>query len=106
MKISPPQVGRYYYVGNEPTLFTEKLLQEILPHHRPQPIRLTKQWLIEFGFRPDSARHFWFFQDLKLVPGLNCWLCVSSRRYLHYVHELQECFADIYQMELPLKIQS
>ncbi|MGA0558538.1 hypothetical protein ACO2Q8_17885 [Larkinella sp. VNQ87] len=102
MKVSSPQVGRYYYVGNEPTLFTESLLREILPHHKPQPIRLTKQWLANFGFQPDAFRHFWYYQDLKLVPGLNCWLCVSTRRYLYYVHELQEYLADMNQAESPL----
>ena len=92
-----PKSNRYYLIHNGPVLSTESILKELQPVNRPLPIKLTKQWLTAFGFRPDPFAHSWTFEDCRLIPGVNCWLCVQTRRYLQYVHELQDLFEDHYE---------
>ncbi|WP_128544576.1 hypothetical protein [Larkinella soli] len=97
-----PKADRFYYIHNEPTLLTEEVLKSLQPPNRPQPIRLSKAWLAAFGFRPDPSAHSWTFEDARLIPGMNCWVCVATRRYLQYVHELQDLFEDYFNTELLL----
>ncbi|MGM9506566.1 MULTISPECIES: hypothetical protein [Larkinella] len=92
-----PKPNRYYLIHNEPVLLTETLLKELQPPNRPQPIKLTKPWLIAFGYWPDPSANSWIFEDSRLIPGMNCWLCVQTRRYLQYVHELQDLFEEEYE---------
>lgn len=89
--------NRYYLIHNEPVLLTEKLLKELQKPNLPQPIKLTKPWLTAFGYWPDQSANSWIFEDSRLIPGMNCWLCVQSRRYLQYVHELQDLFEEEYE---------
>ncbi|RRA99876.1 hypothetical protein [Larkinella rosea] len=99
-----PKSNRYYLIHTEPVLSTELMLRDLQTTHRPLPIKLTKQWLTAFGFRPDASAHGWVFEDCRLIPGVNCWLSVHPRRYLQYVHELQDLFEDHYEYsELRLK---
>lgn len=91
-----PKSNRYYLTHNGPVLSTDLMLRDLQTTNRPRPIKLTKEWLAAFGFRPDPSAHFWIFEDCRLIPGVNCWLCVHSRRYLQYVHELQDLFEDHY----------
>jgi hypothetical protein len=95
--ITRPKFNRYYLIHNGPVLITELILKELQPANRPAPIKLTKQWLTAFGFRPDPSAHSWILEDCRLIPGVNCWLCVHSRRYLQHVHELQDLFEDHYE---------
>ncbi|MGA0555291.1 hypothetical protein ACO2Q8_01470 [Larkinella sp. VNQ87] len=97
-----PQPNRYYYVQTEPVLLTDSHLD--MASVRPAPIRLSKTWLSAFGFRPDSLGHSWVLNDVRLIPGTNCWLCVETRRYLRYVHELQDLFEEHFDLNLSLKI--
>ncbi|WP_128544230.1 hypothetical protein [Larkinella soli] len=97
-----PEPGRYYYIHSQPSLLTESLLKTLQPPNRPQPIRLTKPWLTSFGFRPDASAHSWIRDDSRLVPGLNCWVCVATRRYIKFVHELQDWYLEVYGEELSL----
>ncbi|MGA0557705.1 hypothetical protein ACO2Q8_13705 [Larkinella sp. VNQ87] len=92
-----PKPNRYYLIHNEPVLLTERLLKELQPPNRPQPIKLTKSWLQAFGFSPDPMANSWLYEDSRLVPGMNCWLCVQTRRYLYYVHDLQDLFEEEYE---------
>ncbi|GAB3904479.1 hypothetical protein GCM10028803_33970 [Larkinella knui] len=94
--VLPPQPNRYYLVHNEPVLLTETLLKALQPPNRPQPIKLTKPWLTAFGYWPDPSANSWTYEDSRLIPGMNCWLCVQTRRYLQYVHELQDLFEQEY----------
>ncbi|MFD1140537.1 hypothetical protein ACFQ4C_05440 [Larkinella insperata] len=99
-----PKPNRYYMMSNGPALMTEWSLKELKPTDSPLPIKLTKQWLLAFGFRPDARGQYWTLEDCRLIPGVNCWLCVHSRRYLRFVHELQDLFDDLYKYtELRLK---
>ncbi|GAB3317196.1 hypothetical protein GCM10027299_08320 [Larkinella ripae] len=98
-----PKLNRYYYVQTEPVLLTDSHLHPV--YGRPTPIRLSKTWLTAFGFRPDSRAHSWLFGDARLIPGTNCWLCVETRRYIHYVHELQDLFEEHYNACLDLRTQ-
>ncbi|GAB3915557.1 hypothetical protein [Larkinella terrae] len=88
-----PKPNRYYVVQKEPVLLTAVLLKE-LPPDIPQPIKLTKPWLLAFGFQPDRSTNFWSLENARLVAGMNCWLCTKSRRYIQYVHELQDLFEE------------
>ncbi|GAB3317240.1 hypothetical protein GCM10027299_08400 [Larkinella ripae] len=104
--VQRPKAHRYYLLHNEPVLLTEKLLKELQPPNRPQPIKLTKPWLLAFGFWPDPSANSWMFEDARLVPGMNCWLCVQTRRYLQYVHELQDLFEEAFaDLELQLRTE-
>ncbi|GAB3251798.1 hypothetical protein GCM10027347_10450 [Larkinella harenae] len=89
-----PKTNRYYVVQKEPVLLTEKHLRELEPSQTPQPIKLTKPWLIAFGFQPDRMANSWSFGNARLVAGMNCWLCINFRRYIQYVHELQDLFEE------------
>ncbi|WP_128548305.1 hypothetical protein [Larkinella soli] len=103
MTLNHPTTGHYYYTNGVPTLLTPSAIEELTrqgPASRPQPIRLTRQWLTSFGFEPDASGHTWSFEDIRLVPGLNCWLCARTRRYLRFVHELQVLFEETYETEL------
>lgn len=96
--------NRYYLMPNGPALVTELSLKELKATESPVPIKLTKQWLTAFGFRPDARGHYWVLEDCRLIQGVNCWLCVHTRRYVHSVHELQDLFEECYKYtELRLK---
>lgn len=86
--------NRYYVVQKEPVLLTEKHIKELQPPQEPQPIKLTKPWLTAFGFQPDKSANTWSFENARLVAGMNCWLCVKTRRYIQFVHELQDLFEE------------
>ncbi|MGA0557664.1 hypothetical protein ACO2Q8_13490 [Larkinella sp. VNQ87] len=99
--------NRYYIVQKEPVLVTEKDLLELPAEEPPRPIKLTKPWLLAFGFQPDRPAHSWIFGNVRLVAGMNCWLCTTTRRYIQYVHELQDLFEDHYRdITLVLKSNS
>ncbi|RAK02588.1 hypothetical protein LX87_00708 [Larkinella arboricola] len=103
MMANSAKPNRYYLIHNEPVLLTEKLLRDLQPPNRPRPIKLTKPWLSAFGFWPDPSANSWLLEDVRLVPGMNCWLCVYTRRYLQYVHELQDLFEEVHgHIELQL----
>lgn len=89
-----PKLNRYYVVQKEPVLLTEEHLKTPPSQMTPQPIKLTKPWLIAFGFQPDRSANSWSFENARLVAGMNCWLCITTRRYIQYVHELQDLFED------------
>ncbi|WP_128543390.1 hypothetical protein [Larkinella soli] len=102
-----PRPNRYYYIRHQPTLLTEELLKTV--QHAPdpaaalpQPIRLTKHWLAAFGFLPDATATSWSLEDARLVNGMNCWLCVTTRKYLQFVHELQDHFEEYFHLHLQL----
>lgn len=101
-----PKLNRYYIVHKEPVLLTEQHLKNSsidVPH----PIKLTKPWLLAFGFQSDPVDYSWRFEDARLVAGMNCWLCVKSRRYIQYVHELQDLFEEhFHETELVLTSRS
>ncbi|MFD1144974.1 hypothetical protein ACFQ4C_27850 [Larkinella insperata] len=106
MMANSAKPNRYYLIHNEPVLLTEKLLRDLQPPNRPRPIKLTKPWLTAFGFWPDPSANSWMLEEVRLVPGMNCWLCVQTRRYLQYVHELQDLFEDVYDhIDLELRTE-
>ncbi len=88
-----PKIDRYYVVHKEPVLLTEQHVKS-LSSDELQPIKLTRPWLQAFGFQPDPSAYSWRFGNARLVAGMNCWLCIKSRRYIQYVHELQDLFEE------------
>ena len=101
------KINRYYVIQKEPVLLTDKHLKDLQPPNAPQPIKLTKPWLLAFGFQPDKSANAWSFGGARLVAGMNCWLCTNSRRYIQYVHELQDLFEEYYhETSLVLKSHS
>ncbi|MFC5409309.1 hypothetical protein ACFPMF_08335 [Larkinella bovis] len=101
-----PKPNRYYIVQKEPVLLTEKHLRELSPEGL-QPIKLTKPWLTAFGFEPDRSAYSWGLGNVRFVAGMNCWLCINTRRYVQYVHELQDLFEEQFQdTKLELKSHS
>ncbi|GAB3318412.1 hypothetical protein GCM10027299_09880 [Larkinella ripae] len=100
-----PKTNRYYVVHNEPVLLTEAHLNDL--QTPPQPIKLTKPWMLAFGFQPDRSANAWSFENARLVAGMDRWLCVNTRRYIQYVHELQDLFEEHYhETKLVLKSHS
>ncbi|GAB3928084.1 hypothetical protein [Larkinella terrae] len=98
-----PKANRYYYVQTEVVLLTDSHLRTGAV--RPAPIRLTKQWLTSLGFHPDTSGHAWHYNDVKLVQGTNFWLCVETRKYMQFIHELQDLLEDHYNLTLLQKSQ-
>ena len=79
-----------------------------IPVHAVQPIPLTEQWLLDFGFVNDSNLHYrWTMGDILIYDIDDNCICISDtwefgRR--KYVHQLQNLYFALTQEELEVKL--
>jgi len=104
--------GRDYYTIKELTeniiFFEESIVGEY--YKDVQPILLTKEWLIKFGFKYDTINYFYSNSELMLAPnkdgGFDVWYHTLSYGKLYlklmYVHKLQNLYFELEEKELTL----
>jgi hypothetical protein len=77
-----------------------------------QPIQLTKEWLLKFGFEQIKPNHYWFYSDNKLRFALidntlHCSIgddeCGFLYKMIKYVHQLQNLYWALTNQELTIQ---
>jgi hypothetical protein len=84
-----------------------------------EPIPLTEEWLVKFGFKKDDEDDYCFkgfhVEDrnlnlslpidkmLRLKDGFGCWSVGGYLRDVKYVHQLQNLYFTLINEELKLK---
>jgi hypothetical protein len=77
-----------------------------------QPIQLTEEWLLKFGFKQIKPNHYWFrdWNSLRfslIDNNLHCSIgddeCGFLYKMIKYVHELQNLYFALTNEELTIK---
>jgi hypothetical protein len=116
MKATELRLGNYYQCINDNGLYYDKV-QEIkcnqfgllsnydgTNYEICEPIILTKEWLLFFGFRFTILSDF-TFNDFRIIDGGNCFQLLKGDDLINiqYVHQLQNLYFALTNEELIFK---
>ena len=80
-----------------------KTSYEVYSNEDIEPIQLTDEWLVKFGFEESE---FVFSKNMYFIKGLQIWkcndmfLCDKNGIYIKYVHQLQNLYFALREKEL------
>ena len=116
MKASDLRLGNLYMRGNKVEEFTDQVMHEVIygALQHCEPIPLTEDWLVKFGFEQGLSNHFRIDLGdsdkyyLLCNPVRNDWseVCVgiysAGQAPTKYVHQLQNLYFALTGEELSL----
>jgi len=106
LKQSDLRVGNYILRDGKQIQVTAMTIFCLGKHH--QPITLTEEWLLKFGFKKDgflnSANRWMSIFNQPLIQG-NGYFTIPNYPLteIHYVHQLQNLYYDLTREELTIK---
>lgn len=81
------------------------------PYAQLEPIPLTKEWFLKFGFEKKGRNNFWMFGFLsRMEPyfefndnkGYDLFICSEVLVTINYVHQLQNLYFSLEGLELEI----
>ena len=104
MKENELRIGIYVYLfGDVVTLTKDHLVYLFARNSVPEPITLTEEWLLKFGFE-NQSKYFYFNDPYRIEQMLNGEMCFRIRvngseshpiAIISKVHQLQNLYFEI-----------
>ena len=102
MKASELRIGNLVYKNGIATEITADTMLDILRYTTPfEPIRLTEEWLLKFGFERNKDAWTSFIKNDVIIATDK--FIYMSRTKLKYVHQLQNLYFALTGEELTFK---
>jgi hypothetical protein len=112
LKANELRIGNWHWGDGNPIQITAKDILDLSDDPQDdfyQPIPLTEEWLLKFGFEKNKNNRFVLLTgdvDILFTEDLDGWVCDGinfSVNCLSYVHQLQNLYFALTGEELEMK---